>query len=369
MNIKIIPYFPRMQHQFLLYGANGYTGELIARFAAQYDLQPILAGRRKEVIEPLAKKLGLPYRIFDLNNKPVLIEALREVKLIVHCAGPYNHTYQPVIEACLETQTHYIDLNGDLDIFEEIRKYDQQAKEKNIMLLPGSGFDVVPTDCMALWLKKKMPDANQLEIAFAITGSQLSRGTSLTTVLKLGEPGATRKNGIITPEPVGKRGRWIDFATDASGSTKRLFVMSIPWGDVSTAYFSTGIPNIISYTGIPKATWIFLKAQVLFNWLLRTPFMRRMIRGIINRQSPGPNDVMRDKAISLIQAQVKNADGKTITGNMRCPEAYSLTASSMLLISKKILNGDFKAGYQTPSSAYGEDLVMEIEGVSREIQS
>lgn len=373
MNINISPfisYFSRMQHQFLLYGANGYTGELIARFASQYGLQPILAGRRKEAIETLAKKLDLPYRVFDLNDKPALIAALKEVKLIVHCAGPYNHTFQPVIEACLETQTHYIDLNGDLDIFEAIReKYDQQAKEKNIMLLPGAGFDVVPTDCMALWLKKKLPDANQLEIAFAITGSQLSRGTSITTILKLGEPGATRKNGIITPEPVGKRGRWIEFATDASGGTKKLFVMSIPWGDVSTAYFSTGIPNIISYTGIPKATWIFLKGQVLFNWLLRTSFVRRITRAIINRQSPGPDDAIRNKAVSLIWAQVKNPEGKTITGNMRCPEAYSLTASSMLLVSQKILNGNYKAGYQTPSSAYNEDLVMEIEGVSREIRS
>lgn len=353
-----------MQQRFLLYGANGYTGEIIARFASQYGLQPILAGRRKEAIEPLAKKLDLPFLIFDLSDAAALKNALKEVKLVMHCAGPYDHTARPVIEACLETQTHYIDLNGDLDVFEMIRGYDQHAKEKNIMLLPGSGFDVIPTDCLAAWLKKKLPDATHLEIAFAILGSKLSRGTSLTTVLKLGEPGATRKNGIITPEPVGKTGRTITFKT-ATGERKDLFVMSIPWGDVSTAYFSTGIPNITSYTGIPKAVWLFNKGQFLFNWLLRTRFMRNIVRAIINKQSPGPNDAMRDKAVSLIWAQARNAKGETVTGTMQTPEAYSLTASGMLLIARKILNGEYKTGYQTPSSAYGEDLVLEIEGVTR----
>jgi short subunit dehydrogenase-like uncharacterized protein len=355
-----------MQESFLLYGANGYTGELIARFASQYQLKPILAGRRKETIEPLAQKLGLPFRIFDLNDQPALINALKEVKLVVHCAGPYDHTAEPVINACLQTGTHYIDLNGDLDVFEKIKGYDRVAKEKNVMLLPGAGFDVVPTDCLALWLKKKLPDATHLEIAFAIPGSKLSRGTSLTTVLKLGEPGAVRKNGIITQEPVGKTGKTVPFIT-ADGKKKNLFVMSIPWGDVSTAYFSTGIPNINSYTGIPKAAWFFNKGQVLFNWLLRTSFIRNLIRMIINKQSPGPDDTMRAKSVSLIRAQVWNAKGETLTAVMQTPEAYELTAASMLLVSQKILNGNFKPGYQTPATAYGEDLVMELEGVYRSV--
>ncbi|PZR24009.1 MAG: hypothetical protein DI535_22980 [Citrobacter freundii] len=353
-----------MQQRFLLYGANGYTGELIARFASDYDLIPIIAGRRKEVIEPMAKKLGLPFLVFDLQDAGALRNALKEVKLVMHCAGPYDHTAIPVIEACLETQTHYIDLNGDLDVFEKIKTYDQRAKEKNVMLLPGAGFDVVPTDCLALWLKNKLPDATHLEIAFAILGSKLSRGTSLTTVLKLGEPGATRKNGLITPEPVGKTGKTISFKT-AGGQQKDLFVMSIPWGDVSTAYFSTGIPNITSYTGMSKGVWLFNKGQFMFNWLLRTSFMRNLIRGIINRQSPGPGDEIRDKATSLIWAKVQNQKGESVTGTMQTPEAYSLTASSMLLVAKKILNGEYKPGYQTPSSAYGADLVMEIKGVHR----
>ncbi len=351
-------------NKFLLYGANGYTGELIARFAHQYGLQPILAGRNQKAIETLAAKLQLPFVVFDLHNKVALRNALQDVPLVVHAAGPYDFTAQPVVEACLDTNTHYIDLNGDMDVFNMLLNYNQQALEKNIMVMPGAGFDVVPTDCLALFLKNRLPDATDLKIAFAILGSALSRGTSITTLLKLGMPGAIRRNGVIVPEPVGKRGLSINFP----GYAKPQFMMSIPWGDVSTAYFSTGIPNIETYTGIQKSVWYFLKAQVAFNWLLRTSLVRSIIKKIITSGSPGPNDTVRDKALSLIWAKVSNAKGKSVTATMQCPEAYSLTAYTILLIAQKIIHGHFKAGYQTPASAYGEDLIMEIPGVSRNIE-
>ncbi len=346
---------------FLLYGANGYTGELIARFARQYGLQPILAGRNKQAIEALAAKLHLPFRIADLDDSTGLKKIVSEVKLVVHAAGPYNFTAKPMIEACMETHTHYIDLNGDTDVFEMLQLYNQQAKENDIMILPGAGFDVVPTDCLSLWLKNRLPDANQLKIAFVIVGSGLSRGTAITTLQKLGLPGAVRKNGQLVAEPMGARGMWIRFPDHQQKS----FMMSIPWGDISTAYFSTGIPNIETYTGINKATWLFLKGQFLFNWLLRTAPVRGIIKKIITGTSAGPGDAKRNKAVSLIWATVTNANGQTLTATMRCPEAYSLTALSVLLIAQKILSSNYKPGYQTPASAYGEDLIMEIPGVTR----
>ena len=349
------------QNSFLLYGANGYSGQLIARFAKQYNLRPILAGRNQQAISSLAKQLQLDYRIVDLNDGPALMAALQGIKLVVNAAGPYDFTAKQMIDACMVTHTHYIDLNGDLDVFELLQGYNTEAVSKDIMILPGAGFDVVPTDCLSLFLKNRLPDAQQLELAFVIIGSGLSRGTAITTLQKLGMPGATRKNGVITPEPVGMRGMWVSFPAWGQKS----FMMSIPWGDVSTAYFSTGIPNIVTYTGISKATWLFLKFQRGFNWLLRTRSMHRLITKIINSKSPGPGDERRDKAVSLIRGTVTNPQGKSVTAYMRCPEAYSLTAFATLLIAQKIVNGQYKPGYQTPASAYGQDLVMEIAGVER----
>ncbi|MBW8684522.1 saccharopine dehydrogenase family protein [Chitinophaga rhizophila] len=345
----------------LLYGANGYTGELIARYAAQYGVQPILAGRKRDAIVALAKELQLPYRIVELHDATALKAALEDITLVIQAAGPYHITARPMIDACIATQTHYIDLNGDLDVFEMLQGYDQAAKEKDVMILPGAGFDVVPTDCLALYLKQQLPDANQLSIAFAVIGSALSRGTSISTLHKLGTPGAIRKDGAITYESMGKKGMSVRFP----GYRKPVFVMSIPWGDISTAWYSTRIPNIRTYTAINKGAWYFLKGQSLFNWLLKTPFMRSIIMGILKMQSAGPNQAVRDKATSYIRGKVSNASGQSAEAHMETPEAYSLTAFSVLVIAKKIINGEYKAGYQTPATAYGADLIMEIDGVKR----
>ncbi len=348
-------------NSFLLYGANGYTGELIARYASQYQLEPILAGRNKELIEPLASKLNLSFRVFGLDDSVALQAALQEVTAVIHAAGPFQFTARQMIEACLQTGTHYLDINGDIAVFEMIKKYDDAAKKAGIMLLPGAGFDVVPTDCLALLLKKLLPDANSLQLAFATLGGGLSHGTATTMASKLGEGGAARKDGKIIRVPLGQKGMWVDFGV------KKLFVMSIPWGDISTAYFTTGIPDITSYTGISKKTYNILKFQSLFNWLLRTNFVRNTIKKKINRRPAGPSDEQRDKSKALLWGEAANAAGKKATARLSGPEGYTLTMHSALIIVQKIIEGNYTTGYQTPGSAYGEDLVLEIPGVSREI--
>ncbi len=348
-------------NSFLLYGANGYTGELIASHASDYNLQPILAGRRKEVLKPLAEKSGLQYRIFDLNDTDSLLSALREVKVVIHAAGPFQFTARQMADACLLTGTHYLDINGDVSVFEMLKEYDTKAKQAGIMLLPGAGFDVVPTDCTALLLKKLLPDGISLKLAFATLGGGLSHGTAATVVQRLGESGAIRKNGKIIRKPIGQKGMWVDFGM------KKIFVMSIPWGDISTAHFTTGIPDIEVYTGVSRNTYRLLKMQPLFNWLLRTNFIRKIIKKKIDNRPAGPNDQQRSKALSLVWGEITNVSGKKATTRLRCPDGYTLTAHSSLLIAQKVLQGNFKPGYQTPASAYGEGLVLEIPGVQREI--
>ncbi len=350
-------------NSFLLYGANGYTGELIARYAADYQLAPILAGRRREVIEPLAEKLKLPFLVFDLEDSSALQSALHSVKLVVHAAGPFRYTARQMVEACLQTGTHYLDINGDISVFELLRGYSARAKEKGIMIMPGVGFDVVPTDCLALLLKKLLPDAIDLKLAFATLGGALSHGTATTVVDKLGEGGAVRKNGKIIAVPLGQRGRWIDFGS------KKLFAMTIPWGDISTAYTTTGIPNIEVYTGISPRTHRLLKLQPLFNWLLRTSFIKNLLHRKINKSGPGPSDEKRAKAKTFVWGEARNSAGQYATARMTTPDGYTLTMYSTLIIAKKVLEGNFQPGYQTPAGVYSEDLILEIPNVEREIIS
>lgn len=346
-------------NSFLLYGANGYTGTLIARYANEYQLNPILAGRNKAAIEPLAKQLNLPFLIIDLDDSNALIEALSTVKLVIHAAGPFQYTAQQMIAACLKTGTHYIDINGDIAVFEMIQTYNEAAKKAGILLMPGAGFDVVPTDCIAMALKNKMPDAVSLELAFATLGGSISHGTATTMAGKIGEGGAARVGGKIIRTSLGHTGKWIDFGI------KKIFVMSIPWGDISTAWFSTRIPNITTYTGIRPTIYILLKLQPLFNWLLRTNWMRSYIKKKINQAPAGPTDEQRAKAIGLVWGQATDAQGQTVHLRISAPEGYTLTTHSALLIAKKILAGNLKTGYQTPATAYGEGLIDEIPGVKR----
>ena len=351
-----------MPNKFLLYGANGYTGKLIAKLASIYNLQPILAGRTEAHVKQLADALQLPYRIIDLDNAEQLQSALSEVKLVLHAAGPYVYTAKQMIVACLQTGVHYIDINGDISVFEMLKKYNADSKEKNIMIMPGVGFDVVPTDCIALQLKNKMPDATTLKLAFASIGGGLSHGTAITMAGKIGEGGAVRENGKIVRKPLGQKGMWVNFGAGSGGGEKKLFVMTIPWGDISTAFSTTGIPNIETYTGMAPKVYRILKFQWAFNWILRTNFVRNILKKKIKAKPGGPSDEERKKSSTLVWGEVRNASGKTITACISCLDGYSLTAHSSLIITKKILEGNYKPGYQTPAGCYGENLIMEVPG-------
>jgi short subunit dehydrogenase-like uncharacterized protein len=346
---------------FLLYGANGYTAKLIAQLAKDYGINPILAGRRKDVLEPMAKELNTTFHVIDLADTAKLESVLSEVPLVLHAAGPFKNTAKQMIDACLKTNTHYIDITGEIVVYEMAKKYNEAAIKAGIMVMPGAGFDVVPTDCIALFLKNKLPDATELKLAFASIAGGLSHGTALTMAEGMGEKSAVRKDGKIIGVPLGHKGMWVDFGI------KKLFVMTIPWGDISTAYTTTGIPDIETYTGISPTIFKLLKWQILFNWLLRTSFIRNQQKKKINSKPPGPTEENRVKSIGLVWGQVKNANGQTAQARLFGPDGYTLTAHASLIIAKKILDKNFKPGYQTPAGCYGADLILEIPGVTREI--
>jgi len=347
-----------MQSKFLLYGANGYTGKLIARMAAEYGLTPILAGRNLEVLNSMSSDLGLECRIASLDNATAMDSMMEGITVVLHAAGPFSQTAKPMIEACLRNGVHYLDITGEIGVYEMAKKkFSEEAKQKGLMLMPGVGFDVVPTDCIALHLKMRMPDATHLRLAFAGLGGGMSRGTATTATMGLGEKSAVRKDGRIMAVPLGHKGMYVDFGP------KKLFVMSIPWGDISTAYTTTGIPNIETYTGMPPKIFRLLKFQSLFNWLLRTSFVRQRRLNKIRLGSPGPSDEQRARAKTLVWGEVRNAKGETLEARLKVPEGYTLTAITSLLITRKLLQGNFKPGYQTPAGCYGEQLILEVPGV------
>jgi len=345
--------------KFLLYGAYGYTGRLIAEMASDYGLHPILAGRNPGKLEEMAD-LGYPTKAFSLEDTQSLDQALEEVEVVLHAAGPFKYTARPMVEACLRKGVHYLDITGEIEVFEAVHRKDSAALEKNIMLMSGVGFDVVPTDCMAAYLKDQLPDATHLQLAFANLGGAMSHGTSLTMVESLGEASARRKDGKIIKVPLGHAGMMVPFMA------KEYYCMAIPWGDVSTAYYTTGIPNIETFTRTRPKTHRMVRLQGMFNWLLKTPLVKNFVRKQVEKRPAGPDPEKRAQASSQIWGKVWNEKGESKEARMKTPEGYTLTAITSLMITKRVLEGDWKAGHQTPAGLFGKDFIMEVEGVERE---
>jgi short subunit dehydrogenase-like uncharacterized protein len=349
---------------FLIYGASGYTGQLITERAHQLGLKPVLAGRNADKIKPLAEQYGFAYEVFNLENESVIDQMIQGFEVVLHCAGPFKFTAKPMMQACLRTATHYLDITGEIDIFEYGKYLGPKAEEAGIMLMPGVGFDVVPTDCLGLYLKKQLSDATQLSLGFAGLGpAGWSVGTASTAIVNLGKGSAHRKSGKIEAVPVGHKTRWISY------KDKKLFFVSIPWGDVSTAFHTTGIPDIITYTGMKPAQYKWIKRQKYFNWLLAMPWVRKLALSRIKKGPAGPTAEERKATDTFVWGEVVNGKGQTKRASLITPNGYTLTAEASLIIVQNVMRGNFKTGFQTPASAYGEDLVLEVGGVNRKEES
>lgn len=346
---------------FILYGAYGYTGQLITNLAKEYGLTPLLAGRNEAKLSELSLASGFPYQVVDLADEVSLKALLREAKVVLHAAGPFIETADQMMDACLATGTHYLDITGEIAVFTKGAERDIAGHHADIMLMPGVGFDVVPTDCLAAYLKRQLLDATHLKLAFAWKGGGVSHGTAKTMLLGLGNPGAIRKNGKIMPVKSAYKTEVFPFASNLN-----LQAVTIPWGDVFTAYYTTKIPNIETYFAAPLGQQRFMQWANFLGPILRMGFLKKIFAKQIEARPAGPSDQQRNKARSYIYGQVTNAEGETRAARIETLEGYTLTAHTALMIVKRVLKGDWKKGYHTPAGLYGADLIMEVASTLRE---
>jgi short subunit dehydrogenase-like uncharacterized protein len=338
---------------WLIYGANGYTGELVAREAAARGLRPVLAGRRREAVGALAAELGCEARAFPLDDPAALREGLRGARAVLHCAGPFIRTWRAMADACLETGAHYLDVTGEIPVFEALAARDGEARARGVTLLPGVGFDVVPSDCLAAHLKQRLPSATSLTLAFTISVGP-SRGTATTALENLHRGGLVRRGGVLTPVPAGWRRREVDF-----GRGPRP-VVTIPWGDVSTAFHSTGVPDIEVYMAMPGAAITALRLGRPLLPLLRSARLRGWLLRRYERGPAGPTDEQRARGWMAIWGEARDAAGAAVAARLRGPEGYTLTVHSSLAAVARVLEGKAPPGFQTPSRAFGADFVLEL---------
>lgn len=342
-----------MGKNFIIYGAYGYTGQLITELAVSKGLKPLLVGRSEQKLSAFANKHHLSYIVVDVNSLHLLDKVIDDYTLILNCAGPFSETAKQVIKYCIDKQLHYTDITGEIAVFEMAKTFNASAVQNNVMIMPGTGFDVVPTDCLSKYLSEQLEDATSLELAFKGVGGA-SHGTTITMISGMDKGGAIRKDGKIIAVPNAYEVKKFDF--DRSDLT----AVTIPWGDVSTAFHSTGIPNIKVFMAMSPKTIQKLKWTNYFKCFLGMSVVQNLMKSQV--KEGGPSEADRKKGKSFVVGQVSNDSGVVKKARLQTIEAYTLTAESAVLIAEKIVSGNFKAGYQTPSSAYGYQLVLEIRG-------
>jgi short subunit dehydrogenase-like uncharacterized protein len=254
---------------------------------------------------------------------------------------------------------HYLDITGEIAVFEALAARDAEAQARGVVLLPGTGFDVVPTDCLALYLKRRLEHATHLWLAFTTRGG-MSRGTALTSLDRIGQGGVIRRDGRLTPVPPAWKTRMVDFG---KGPTPAV---SIPWGDVATAWYSTGIPNVEVYIAVPRRVIRMLRLSRWFGPLLALPPVKSRLQARIRRGPAGPSDEARRTGYTLVTGQVRDAVGNTVSARFRGPEGYTFTASAAIHAVVRVLRGEAAPGFQTPARAFGPDFALEVPGTMRE---
>jgi len=347
-----------LKKNILIYGANGYTAQLISELAIKEGVKLILAGRSVTKIEVLAQRHQLPRRIFDLQSTAIVVDQLSDVGVVLNCAGPFTRTAQAMAEACIAAGTHYLDITGEIEVFESLVKMDSQAKASGVMLMPGVGFDVVPSDCLAADLKRRMPDAHSLTLAFQAIGRP-SHGTATTMIENLHRGGLIRRDGKLKSVPSAWATRSIDFG---NGPIK---AMSIPWGDVATAWVSTSIPNIEVFMAAPTAMRILAKTSHYFAGVLGSKWVSGWLQKHVDAGPAGPTQEQRQCGASHFWGEAINASGQRMSSRLETVDGYALTALTAWDIAKRTLDGQGRAGFQTPSQVFGADYILNFAGSRR----
>ncbi len=346
-----------MTDTILIYGAYGYTGQLIIERAVQSGLKPCVAGRDAAKTGELAKRLDLPHVSFDLGDSSALQRALKGRRVVLHCAGPFSATAAPMMQACINAGVHYCDITGEIEVFALGHRLDSSARKAGVAIVPGVGFDVVPTDCLAAMLKAELPDATDLVLAFDAGGGP-SRGTALTSIEGLHSGGRVRRNGKLVRVETGFRTRTFPFPKGARTA------VTIPWGDVYTAYVSTGIGNIEVYMAMPQR-WIQMQRRMrFFAPLLALPPAQWLLKYLVKSRIQGPDDVRRQSSDAQIYGEVRNGSGDLRSATMITPNGYDLTAESALTIARHLHDdAHAHAGYYTPSLLMGAEFVRKLSGI------
>jgi short subunit dehydrogenase-like uncharacterized protein len=348
-----------MPARLLIYGATGYSGKLLARTARERGLAAVLAGRNGAKVNPLARSLGLEGRVFSLEDPWRLAEALRDVDLVLNAAGPFSATAPLLADACLRTGTHYLDLAGEIAVFESLQRRDGEARARQVMLLPGVGINVVASDCLAAHAMKRLPTADRLRIGISRT-TLVSRGSLGTIAALASDRVVVRRGGRLAEVPLGEIEHEFDYGRGPRSS------MALSWADVFTAGLTTGVDDVAAFVQIDPWQRGLLPIARGTAWLWKSAPGQALARAQTALLAEGPSLEDQKTHRRAVVVEAEDRSGARVCARLRTPEGYWFSTLSSLAIAERALAGEVNPGFQTPARVYGADLVLQLDGVYRD---
>jgi short subunit dehydrogenase-like uncharacterized protein len=323
--------FDRSSVKILIYGASGYTGKLISTQAKQAGLDFEIAGRNESAVSALARSLGVSYRVFDVVDAQALRSTLKDFTVILNCAGPFAVTALPIMEACMDTGVHYLDITAEFKIYALAESLSEKAAAANVMLLPGVGWDVVPSDCLAVHTANKVAKPRHLRIALEVAGA-MSRGsaTSAGEIMDVGL--LVRSEGKLVTAPNA------DMSVFNFGEGD-VECARLSFGDLVTAWASTRIPNIEMFVHVKGDAFP---------------------EGDLTLLPEGPTPEERDANRAKAVAEVTGEDGAIARALIDTVNGYSYTAMSSVEAARRVLAGQYLPGFQTPVTVFGAEFAASI---------
>jgi short subunit dehydrogenase-like uncharacterized protein len=342
----------------LIYGATGYTGRLIVQQALTRGLTPVIAGRDEQALRAMGDAYDLEWQAASVDDPVLLRSMTASAAVLLNAAGPFATTSTPLIDACVATGTHYLDVTGEAGVIEATVRWHDAAVRRGVMLMPGVGFEVVASDCLAAHVARRLPGARGLKLGW--DKSQTTSRGSLKTSLDLFAQGVlVRHEGRLVPVAAGSLAHDFDY-----GYGPQLSV-AVSLADVSSAFFSTGIPNIETYMRATLPVWGAVTTAQYWGWWLSTPLWQAILKAQIDCLPPGPSSQERSEGWATLVAVAEGVSGRFARSRLHTGDVYWFTALSAIGVVEHTLAGDWKPGFQTPSRVYGPDFVLSFDEVSR----
>jgi len=351
--IGAMPLLSRQRGPIALYGATGYTGRLTAAELKAAGVEFVLSGRNQEKLEALSDELGgAAVHTASLDQPEQLRELLGDCAAVINCAGPFTLHGEPVLQAAVETATHYLDTTGEQPYMQmAFERYGPQAEAAGVVVIPAMGFDYVPGDMLAALVAEGMGEVDEVTLAYSVAGFGATRGTMLSALemLKGGDVEWRKLQWLPASQNIG-RGNF-DFGEPLG----RKRMARYPAGEQITV--PRHVPTRRVRTMVSLSTLAGPLAPVFpavgrpMQLALRTP-LRKALGVVISRLPEGPSPEDRAAARFTIVCEVTRGQTRR-RGVVRGSDVYGLTAASIVQGAVIAARGGISgAGALAPAQAF-----------------